>query len=163
MNSVKKNPHDKNPITNTYLVIITSFQDRDIDLSTSEFRMTMKTERCMNAERFVNDRWTNGERTLNALWTVNAKPTVNAERKTVNDERTMNARWTDGERTVNERKNGKVERFRDCSIHLSIVNRLIFYRKIAIPTWCNFFRENRNIRTSWSCQKAFYYYLSIIY
>ena len=52
--------------------------------------MTMKTERWINDERFVNDRWTNGERTLNA-------------------------RWTNGERTVNERKNGKVERFRDCT------------------------------------------------
>ena len=71
--------------------------------------MTMKTERWMNDERFVNDRWTNSERTLNALWTLNAKLwTMNA------DERTLNARWTEGERTLNERKNGKVERFRDC-------------------------------------------------
>ena len=66
--------------------------------------MTMKSERFVNDERFVN-----GER----------ERTVNAERKIVNDERTLNARWTDGERTVNERKNGKVERFRDC---ISIFN-----------------------------------------
>ena len=95
---VKNNTRLKNKL-NTYLFIITSFQDRDIDLSTSEFRMTMKTERWMNDERFVNDRWTNGERTLNALWTVNA-----SERWTLNAKLwTMNARWAHAERTVNGR------------------------------------------------------------
>ena len=85
--------------TNTYLFIITSFQDRDIDLSTSKFRMTMKTERWMNDERFVNDRWTLGERTVNALWTVNA-----SERWTLNAKLwMMNARWAHAEWTVNGR------------------------------------------------------------
>ena len=58
----------------------------------------------------MNERWANAERFVNG----ERERTVNAERKTVNDERTMSARWTHGERTVNERKNGKVERFRDC-------------------------------------------------
>ena len=66
--------------------------------------MTMKPERFVNDARFVN-----GER----------KRTVNDESKIVNDERTINARWTHAERTVvREPKNGKVERFRDCNIHL---------------------------------------------
>ena len=59
----------------------------------------------------MNERWANAERFVNG----ERERTVNAEHKTVNDERTLNARWTDSERMVNERKNGKVERFRDCN------------------------------------------------
>ena len=62
----------------------------------------------------MNAWWANGERFVNG----ERERTVNAERKTVNDERTMSARWTHGERTVSERKNGKVERFRDCNLFL---------------------------------------------
>ena len=61
--------------------------------------MTMKTERWMNDESFVNSEH---------------ERTVNAERKTVNDKRTISAPWTHGEGTVSERKNGRVECFRDC-------------------------------------------------
>ena len=81
-----------------------------------EFRMKM-------AERFEKD-----ERTMNALWTVNASArwTVNAELWKVSEwwthgERSVSERWTHGERTMSESKNGKVERFRDCTIHVLYV------------------------------------------
>ena len=80
----------------------------------------MKTERWMNAERFV----TIGERTVSERWTLCERWTrANGERWTQNwepwthDERTLNARWTDGERPVNERKNGKVELSRGCRMN----------------------------------------------
>ena len=70
----------------------------------------------------MNALWTIGERTVSDRWTLCERWTrANGERWTQNcerwthDERTLNARWTDVERTVNERKNGKVERFRDCN------------------------------------------------
>lgn len=45
-----------------YLYILFLFQDRDIDLATSDFRMKMETERWVNGGRFVNGEC---KRTLN--------------------------------------------------------------------------------------------------
>ena len=70
----------------------------------------LKPEPWMNSERFVNDQWTLGERTLNVLWIVISSKlwTQNAKLWTIN------AHWAHSEQTVKERKNLKVERFRDC-------------------------------------------------
>ena len=43
----------------------------------------------------------------------------------MNDERFVNDRWTNGERTLNERKNGKVERFRDMYVGRNARNKQI--------------------------------------
>ena len=74
----------------------------------------------------MNALWTIGERLVSERWTLCERWTrANGERKTVNDERTMSTSWTHGEQTVNKRKNGKVERFRDCT-HWKVLSQGIF-------------------------------------
>ena len=60
-------------------------EDGDIDSSSSECQMPMKTERLMNGECFVN-----GERLVNS----ECEQTLNIESLTVNGECTVSEQWT---------------------------------------------------------------------
>ena len=87
-----------------------------------EFRMKM-AERFENDERTMNVLWTITERMVSERWTLCERWTwAQAERRIVNGEQTVGERWTHSKRTMSERKNGKVESFRDCTYKIRILH-----------------------------------------
>lgn len=72
----------------------------------------------------MNERWTLCERTVSARWELCERWTSSeqsGEHKWTHDERSVSARWVHYGCTVNAWKNGKAERFMDCSIYVFIM------------------------------------------